>query len=71
MFNGKDIGSLAYYNWFLYEFWRFVLVQKEIAKAAHSFIEFPPMQKGATFNLEALREELTKKIEEARQTVGQ
>jgi arylsulfatase len=41
-------------------------VQQEIAKAAKSFIEFPPMQKGASFNLEALKEELTKKMEAAR-----
>ena len=66
MFNGKDNGSLAYYNWFIFEFWRFALVQQEIAKAAKSFIEFPPMQKGASFNLEALKEELTKKMEAAR-----
>src|SRR6201987_462554 len=23
MFNGKDNGSISYYNWFVYEFWRF------------------------------------------------
>ena len=63
MFNGKDNGSLAYYSWFVFEFWRFTLVQQEIAKAAKSFIEFPPMQKGASFNLEALKDELTKKME--------
>jgi arylsulfatase len=55
-------GSLAYYDWFAYEFWRFVFVQQEIAKAAESFVEFPPMQKGATFNLEALKEMITEKI---------
>jgi len=55
-------GSLAYYNWFAYEFWRFVFVQKEVAKAAQTFIEFPPMQKGASFNLEQLKEELAKKV---------
>src|SRR5437870_2536542 len=66
MYNGKDNGSLAYYNWFLYEFWRFVFVQQEIAKAARSFIEYPPMQKGASFNLEALKAELAKKMEEAK-----
>ena len=27
-------GSLAYYNWFLYEFWRFTFVQQEVGKAA-------------------------------------
>ncbi len=63
MFNGKDSGSIAYYNWFAYEFWRFVFVQQEIAKAAQTFIEFPPMQKGASFNLEALKAELEAKME--------
>jgi arylsulfatase len=54
-------GSLAYYNWFAYEFWRFVFVQKQVAQAAQTFIDFPPMQKGASFNLEQLKEELAKK----------
>src|SRR5262245_36876095 len=48
-------GSLAYYNWYAYEFWRFVFVKQEIAKAAQTFLDFPPMQKGASFNLEALK----------------
>jgi hypothetical protein len=65
-YNGRDNGSFAYFNWFLYEFWRFVLVQQEIAKAAQSFIEFLPMQKGASFNLEALKSELVKKMEAAK-----
>ena len=30
------------------------------AKFAETFIEFPPMQKGASFNLEAVKEELAK-----------
>ena len=55
-------GSLGYYNWFAYEFWRFVFVQKEIAKAAQSLVEFPPMQKGASFNLEQLKQQLMEKI---------
>src|SRR5262245_45517884 len=71
MYNGKDNGSIAYYNWFAFEFWRFAFVQQEIAKAAHSFIEFPPMQKGASFNLEALKAELTKKMEQAKRHDGQ
>lgn len=55
-------GSLAYYNWFAYQFWRFVFVQQEVAKYAQTFIEFPPVQKGASFNLQQLKEELEKKI---------
>jgi arylsulfatase A-like enzyme len=59
--DGK-VGSLAYYNWFAYEFWRFVFVQQEVAKAAQSFIEFPPMQKGASFNMDAVKQQIEKAI---------
>jgi arylsulfatase len=59
--NGKT-GSLAYYNWFVFEFWRFVAVQQEVAKTAESFIEFPPMQKGASFNMEALKQHIQEKM---------
>jgi arylsulfatase A-like enzyme len=31
--NGAN-GSLAFYNWFVFEFWRFQFVQKEVAKVA-------------------------------------
>ena len=55
--DGKS-GSLAYYNWFAFEFWRFVFVQQEVGKAAQSFIEFPPMQKGASFNMEAVKAQI-------------
>jgi len=34
-----------------YEFWRFVFVQQQVEKLAMTAIEFPPMQKGASFNL--------------------
>jgi len=54
-------GSLMYTNWYSLEFWRFVAVQQEISKAAQTFVEFPPMQKGASFNLEQLKDELAKK----------
>jgi hypothetical protein len=62
MFNGKDNGSIAYYNWFAYEFWRFVFVQQVVEKAAQSFIEFPPMQPGASFNMAAVKEQIEKAI---------
>ena len=54
--------SLAFYNWFAYEFWRFVFVQQEVAKVAQTAIEFPPMQKGASFNLEAVKAQIEKAI---------
>jgi arylsulfatase len=65
MWPNANLGSYEYFNWFLYEFWRFVLVQKQIAKEAPTFIAFPPMQKGASFNLEALKAEMAKKMAES------
>ena len=62
MYNGKDRGSIAYYNWFVYEFWRFVFVQHEVTNAAQSLIEFPPMQKGASFNMAAVKEQIQKAL---------
>jgi arylsulfatase len=55
-------GSLAYYNWFVYQFWRFVFVQQEVAKYAQTFIEYPPMQKGASFNMENVKEQIQRAI---------
>jgi arylsulfatase A-like enzyme len=55
-------GSYMYFNWFMYEFWRFQLVQQEVAKVAMTAIEFPPMQKGATFNLDEVKAQSQKAI---------
>jgi arylsulfatase len=55
-------GSMNYYNWYAYEFWRFVFVKDKVAQEAQTFIEFPPVQKGASFNLEALKQDLEKKM---------
>ena len=63
MYNGKDSGSIAYYNWFAYEFWRFVFVQQEVAQAAQTLIEFPPMQKGASFNMSQVKEQIQRASE--------
>jgi arylsulfatase len=50
--------SLFAKDWWGNEFWRFVLAQQEVAKAAESFVEFPPMQKGASFNMEAVKSQV-------------
>ncbi len=50
--------SLFAGNWWAYEFWRYVFIQQEVAKLAETAIEFPPMQKGASFNLQAVKEEI-------------
>jgi len=51
------------YQWFAYEFWRFVLVQQIVGQYAQTFIDYPPMQKGASFNMEQVKEELQRKME--------
>jgi arylsulfatase A-like enzyme len=59
-----NVGSYLYMgDFYLHEFWRFVFLQQEVAKEAETFIAFPPMQKGASFNLEAVKAELQQKIE--------
>ena len=55
-------GSMAFYNWFAYQFWRFQYAQKEVEKVAQTAIEFPPMQRGASFNLEAVKAQIAKAI---------
>ncbi|HKQ68627.1 MAG TPA: arylsulfatase [Polyangiaceae bacterium] len=52
--------SLQQANWFTYQFWRFVFVQEEVARFAQTFIEYPPMQAGATFNLDAVKQRVVK-----------
>ncbi|NLS67509.1 arylsulfatase [Bradyrhizobium brasilense] len=56
-------GSINNYNWFAYQFWRFVHAQQEVGKLAQTAIEFPPMQKGASFNLEAVKEQIEKAMQ--------
>ena len=51
---GTITGSQNYFAiGSMYEFWRFVFVQQEVPKLAKTAIDFPPMQHGASFNLEA------------------
>jgi len=61
-FEKMNLGESLYAaNWWTYQFWRFVFVQQEVAKLAKTAVEFPPMQPGASFNLEAVK----KKVEQA------
>jgi len=62
---GTKEGSENYMSWFQYQFWRFVFVQQVIGKELQTFIEYPPMQKGASFNLEAVKAEMATKMAEA------
>ena len=54
-----NTSSPAYTNdFFAREFWRFVLVQQEVAKLAMTAIDYSPMQDPATFNLDAVKQKI-------------
>jgi arylsulfatase len=63
--DGTKEGAQGYFGWFQYEFWRFVFVQQVMGKALQTFLEYPPMQRGASFNLDAVKAEMTKRMEQA------
>jgi hypothetical protein len=56
-------GSFEYLGkYFMYNFWRFVFAQQEVAKLAMTAIDYPPMQRGASFNLDAVKAEIEEAI---------
>jgi arylsulfatase A-like enzyme len=63
--SGTKEGSQNYMTWFQYEFWRFVFVQDVMGKAIQTFLDYPPMQRGASFNLDAVKAEMAKRMAEA------
>lgn len=44
----------ALQDFYLYEFWRFVYVQDVVGQFAQTFIDFPPQQTPASFNIDAV-----------------
>ena len=44
--NGTKNGSQKYFDWFQYEFWRFVFVQQEVAEAGHDRHRVPADAEG-------------------------
>ncbi len=58
--------SIAYYNWYVFEFWRGVFVQQVVAKLGQTAIDYPPMQKGASFNLEAVKQQIERPFNHVR-----
>jgi len=65
--NGTKEGAQQYFDWFKYQFWRFVFVQQVMGKELQTFLDYPPMQRGASFNLDAVKAEMQKKMQEAQQ----
>jgi arylsulfatase len=63
--NGTKEGGQQYFDWFKYQFWRFVFVQQLMSKEIQTFLDYPPMQRGASFNLDAVKAEMGKRMQEA------
>jgi len=55
---GPNESFLSFENFYGREFWRFVLMQQEVAKLAQTAIDYPPMQASASFNLDAVKEQI-------------
>ena len=54
-----NTGAFGYgQDFFAREFWRFVLVQQKVADLAKTAVDFPPMQDPASFNLEAVKQQV-------------
>jgi arylsulfatase len=64
---GPNESFLNFENFYGRNFWRFVFMQQEVAKLAQTAIDYPPMQAGASFNLDAVK----KQIEAASAAHGQ
>jgi arylsulfatase A-like enzyme len=63
--HGETLNNLGggYMNdFYAREFWRFVLVQQQVAALAQTAIEFPPMQAPASFSLEAVKRQVEEMI---------
>ena len=44
--DGTKEGAQQYFDWFKYQFWRFVFVQQVMGKELQTFLDYPPMQRG-------------------------
>jgi arylsulfatase len=53
-------SSWSMQNYFAHEFWRFVQMQAKVAELAETAVDYPPMQAGASFNLDAVKKHLKK-----------
>ena len=62
---GTKEGAQQYFDWFKFQFWRFVFVQQVMGKELQTFLEYPPMQRGASFNLDAVKAEMATKMKQA------
>ena len=55
---GPGESWMSFEHYYGREFWRFVFMQEEVAKLAQTAIDYPPMQAGASFNLDAVKKQI-------------
>ena len=55
---GPNESWMSFEHYYGQEFWRFVMMQEEVAKLAKTAIDYPPMQAGASFNLDAVKKQI-------------
>ena len=55
---GPNESFMSFENYYGQEFWRFVFMQEEVAKLAKTAIDYPPLQAGASFNLDAVKQQI-------------
>ena len=60
----NDMGGGYMNDFYAREFWRFVVVQKEVGKLAATAIDYPPMQDPASFNLNAIKAKIDAAIKQ-------
>jgi arylsulfatase len=51
-------------DFFAREFWRFVLVQQQVFALAETAVNYPPMQAPASFNLEAVKQQINETMKQ-------
>jgi hypothetical protein len=59
---GFKRGSIGYWDSFKHEMWRFQIPGQVIAQNIQSFVEYPPMQAGASFNIGDLKAKVEQAI---------
>jgi arylsulfatase len=62
----NNLGGGYMNDFYAREFWRFVMVQEKVGDLAKTAIEFPPMQDPASFNLEAVKQEIDARLRNQR-----
>ena len=53
-FERADVNSNTYYDWFISHAYIIYVMQGAVAHQIENFVKFPPRQKPASFNLDAV-----------------